>query len=175
MLGWPLMDPAASLLVSFLIAKEGTASSIPAHARTRARTHARTQTQPRGRAQHTTCKRRTRSGKRRLAGRARAGAGQCARAVRRGADARRARGCQPDCIGGMRRHARTARRAATLQPLRTFPRRSARKGSVRMNLRCAALRLQVDGVEGTRALRGRRMGSYILVGAAHASQPSQPA
>jgi divalent metal cation (Fe/Co/Zn/Cd) transporter len=25
MLGWPLMDPAASLLVSFLIAKEGTA------------------------------------------------------------------------------------------------------------------------------------------------------
>ena len=46
---------------------------------------------------------------------------------------------------------------------------------MRMNLRCAALRLQVDGVEGTRALRGRRMGSYILVGAAHASQPSQPA
>ena len=40
MLGWPLMDPAASLLVSFLIAKEGTASSIPAHARTRARMHA---------------------------------------------------------------------------------------------------------------------------------------
>jgi hypothetical protein len=70
MLGWPLMDPAASLLVSFLIAKEGTASSIPAHARTRARTQARTQTQPRGRAQHTTCKRRTRSGKRRWAWRA---------------------------------------------------------------------------------------------------------
>ena len=43
---------------------------------------------------------------------------------------------------------------------------------MRMNLRCAALRLQVDGVEGTRALRGRRMGSYILVLLTPVSQPA---
>ena len=38
MLGWPLMDPAASLLVSFLIVKEGTALST---ARTHALRHSR--------------------------------------------------------------------------------------------------------------------------------------